>query len=103
MVCKEERSKTVEKFEKRLKALQALGEKEGKREIEFAKVFERVAVKYAEYVEAKLVSFAKIKEIKPGQEVVFRESEKDAEQLMLEMQTLTRIVEALSKIEPSLS
>lgn len=97
MACKEEQSKTVEKFEKQLKALQALGEKEDKREIEFAKVFERVAVKYAEYVEAKLVSFAKIKEIKPEQEVVFGESEKDAEQLMLEMQTLTQIVEALSK------
>lgn len=54
----------------------------------FMQAFERAAVKYAEYVEARLMFSASILEIKPGQEVFFREPEKEAEQLMREMQIL---------------
>ena len=50
----------------------------------FMQAFERAAVKYAEYVETKLMFSASIQEIKPGQEVFFREPEKEAEQLMRE-------------------
>lgn len=59
--------------------------------------FERAAVKYAEYVKAKLMFSASIKEIKPGQEVFFREPEKEAEQLMREMQTLNQIAQTLKE------
>ena len=63
----------------------------------FMQAFERAAVKYAEYVEAKLMFSASIQEIKPGQEVFFREPEKEAEQLMCEMQTLNQIAQTLKE------
>lgn len=59
--------------------------------------FERAAAKYAEYVKAKLMFSASIQEIKPGQEVFFREPEKEAEQLMREMQTLNQIAQTLKE------
>ena len=58
-------------------------------------VFERVAVKYAAYVEAKLAFSSSIKELKPGQEIVFGEPEKEAEQFTLEMQILNQIAQTL--------
>ena len=63
----------------------------------FMQAFERAAVKYAEYVEARLMFSASILEIKPGQEVFFREPEKEAEQLMREMQTLNQIAQTLKE------
>lgn len=63
----------------------------------FMQAFERAAVKYAEYVEAKLMFSASIQEIKPGQEVFFREPEKEAEQLMREMQILNQIAQTLKE------
>ena len=63
----------------------------------FMQEFERAAVKYAEYVEAKLMFSASIQEIKPGQEVFFREPEKEAEQLMREMQILNQIAQTLKE------
>lgn len=63
----------------------------------FMQAFERVAVKYAEYVKTKLMFSASIQEIKPGQEVSFREPEKEAEQLMREMQTLNQIAQTLKE------
>lgn len=63
----------------------------------FMQAFERAAVKYAEYVETKLMFSASIQEIKPGQEVFFREPEKEAEQLMREMQTLNQIAQTLKE------
>ena len=63
----------------------------------FMQEFERAAVKYAEYVEAKLTSSTSIQEIKPGQEVFFRKPEKEAEQLMCEMQTLNQIAQTLKE------
>ena len=61
----------------------------------FMQAFERVAVKYAEYVEAKLMFSASIQEIKPGQEIVFGEPEEEAEQFVREMQTLNQIAQTL--------
>ena len=61
----------------------------------FMQAFERVAVKYAAYVEAKLAFSLNIKELKPGQEIVFGEPEKEAEQFTLEMQTLNQIAQTL--------
>lgn len=63
----------------------------------FMQAFERAAVKYAEYVEAKLMFSASIQEIKPGQEVFFGEPEKEAEQLMREMQILNQIAQTLKE------
>ena len=63
----------------------------------FMQAFERAAVKYAEYVKTKLMFSASIQEIKPGQEVFFREPEKEAEQLMREMQTLNQIAQTLKE------
>lgn len=63
----------------------------------FMQAFERAAVKYAEYVKTKLMFSASIQEIKPGQEVFFREPEKEAEQLMCEMQTLNQIAQTLKE------
>lgn len=61
----------------------------------FMQKYERVAVKYAAYVEAKLAFSSNIKELKPGQEIVFGEPEKEAEQFMREMQTLNQIAQTL--------
>lgn len=61
----------------------------------FMQKFERVAVKYAAYVEAKLVFSSNIKELKPGQEIVFGEPEEEAEQFLREMQTLNKIAQTL--------
>lgn len=57
--------------------------------------FERIAVKYAEYVEVKLAFSSNIKELKPGQEIVFGEPEEEAEQFMREMQILNQIAQTL--------
>lgn len=60
--------------------------------------FERVAVKYAEYVEAKLTFSVKakaVKEMKPGQQVIFLEQEKEAEKLTNEMQILNQIAKMM--------
>lgn len=61
----------------------------------FMQTFERVAVKYAAYVEAKLAFSSSIKELKPGQEIVFGEPQDEAEQFMREMQTLNQIAQTL--------
>lgn len=61
----------------------------------FMQKFERVAVKYAAYVEAKLAFSSNIKELKPGQEIVFGEPEEEAEQFLREMQTLNKIAQTL--------
>jgi hypothetical protein len=61
----------------------------------FMQTFERVAVKYAEYVEAKLVLSASLKEVKPGQEIFFGDPEEAAKQYALEMQTLNQIAQTL--------
>lgn len=63
----------------------------------FMQKYERVAVKYAAYVEAKLAFSSSIKELKPGQEVFFGEPEKEAEQLMREMQILNQIAQTLKE------
>lgn len=57
--------------------------------------FERIAVKYAEYVEVKLAFSSNIKELKLGQEIVFGEPEEEAEQFMREMQILNQIAQTL--------
>lgn len=64
----------------------------------FMQTFERVAVKYAEYMEAKLTFSAKVKlvkEMQPGQQVIFLEQEKEAEKLTNEMQILNQIAEMM--------
>ncbi len=64
----------------------------------FMQTFERVAVKYAEYMEAKLTFSAKVKSVKemqPGQQVIFLEQEKEAEKLTNEMQILNQIAEMM--------
>lgn len=61
----------------------------------FMQKYKRVAVKYAAYVEAKLAFSSNIKELKPGQEIVFGEPEEEAEQFMREMQTLNQIAQTL--------
>lgn len=61
----------------------------------FMQKYERVAVKYAAYVEAKLAFSSSIKELKTGQEIVFGEPEEEAEQFMREMQTLNQIAQTL--------
>ena len=61
----------------------------------FMQTFERVAVKYAEYVEAKLVLSASLKEVKPGQEIFFGDPEEAVKQYALEMQTLNQIAQTL--------
>ncbi|MCX4336880.1 MAG: hypothetical protein OSJ42_07570 [Bacteroidales bacterium] len=63
----------------------------------FMQKFERVAVKCAAYVEAKLAFSSNIKELKPGQEIVFGEPEEEAEQLLREMQTLNKIAQTLKE------
>lgn len=63
----------------------------------FMQKYERVAVKYAAYVEAKLAFSSNIKELKPGQEIVFGEPEEEAEQFMREMQTLNQIAQTLKE------
>ena len=63
----------------------------------FMQTFERVAVKYAEYVEAKLVLSSSIKEIKPGQEFFFGKPEEAAKQFVIAMQTLNQIAKTITE------
>lgn len=63
----------------------------------FMQEFERAAVKYAEYVKAKLAFSANIKEAGPWQEAIFEGQEEEAGQFMAEMQTLNQIAQTLKE------
>lgn len=67
----------------------------------FMQTFERVAVKYAEYVEAKLALSARIEETpkagKPGEPVFFEDPDELAKRYALEMWTLNQIAQTVKE------
>lgn len=66
----------------------------------FIKTFERVTLKYAKYVEAKLTFSTNIvTPIKPGQEISLVESKETAEEYIKEIQTLCQIAETLQNLK----
>jgi len=65
----------------------------------FMQTYERVAVKYAEYIEAKLKASVTLKTppkaVHPGQELEFAPAEEEYRQFVLEMKTLNELAQTL--------